>query len=113
MSAVTHKTPAVGGMAVPANALQQVQSGYAAVKFGSNVTLTAQAQSDTVEDAAGLAGLLQFAGNMAQMQTAKNPDAAAFAKSLAVTTEGSTVNVSASIPADRFQQLLTPKTVKR
>jgi hypothetical protein len=103
------KTPAIGGMAVPANLFQQVQSGYAGVKFGSNVVLTAQAQSDTAENAAGLAGLLQLAGNLAQMQAAKNPDAAAFAKSLSVTAQGSTVNISASLPAEMFQQLLTPK----
>jgi hypothetical protein len=103
------KSPPIGGMAVPANVLQQVQSGYVGVKFGSNVTLTAQAQSDTQEDAAGLAGLLQLAGNIVQMQAAKNPDAAAFAKSLAVTALGATVNISASLPSETLQQLLTPK----
>ena len=34
------KSPPIGGMAVPANVLQQVLSGYAGVKFGSNVALT-------------------------------------------------------------------------
>jgi len=107
------KAPPIGGMAVPANILQQVQSGYVGVKFGSNVALTVQAQSDTAENAAGIAGLLQLAGNLAQMQTAKNPDAAAFAKSLTVTAQGSTVNVSVSLPSDRFQQLLTPKAAAK
>jgi hypothetical protein len=106
------KAPAVGGMTVPVNILQQVQSGYAGVKFGSSVTFTAQAQSDTSEDATALAGLVQLVGNIAQMQTAQNPDAAAFAKSLTVTTNGSIVNISASLPEAQFQQLLAPKAVK-
>jgi len=103
------KPPAVGGVTIPANILQQVQSGYVGVKFGSSVAFTAQAQSDTAEDATALAGLLQLLGNIAQMQTAQNPDAAAFAKSLTVTAAGTSVNISASVPEAQFQQLLTPK----
>ncbi len=104
------KPQAIGGMNLPLNALQNLQSGYLGVKFGANVTVTAQAQSDTEENAAGLAGMLQFVGNLAQMQAAQNPDAAAFAKSLTVAAKGSTVNFSASLPEAQFQQLLTPKT---
>jgi hypothetical protein len=103
------KSAAVGGMNIPPNILQQVQSGYLGVKFGANVAFTAQAQSDTSEDATALAGLLQLLGNLAQMQTAQNPGAAAFAKSLTVTATGTTVNISASVPEAQFQQLLTPK----
>ncbi|MGA3240238.1 MAG: hypothetical protein ABSG03_28510 [Bryobacteraceae bacterium] len=101
--------PAVGGVTIPPNILQQVQSGYVGVKFGSSVAFTAQAQSDTAEDATALAGLVQLLGNLAQMQTAQNPGAAAFAKSLTVTATGTTVNISASVPEAQFQQLLTPK----
>jgi hypothetical protein len=104
----TAKPPALGGMTVPANILQQVQSGYAGVKFGANVTVTVQAQSDTTEDATALAGILQFVGNLAQMQAGQNSAAAALAKSLTVTTQGSIVNLSASLPEAQFQQLLTP-----
>jgi hypothetical protein len=103
------KASAIGGITIPPNILQQLQSGYVGVKFGANVAFTAQAQSDTAEDAAALAGLLQLFGNIAQMQTAQNPDAAAFAKSLTVTASGSIVNISASVPEAQFQQLLTPK----
>ncbi len=108
------KPAGMGGMTMPVNVLQQVQSGYAGVKFGSNVTVTAQAQSDTAEDATALAGLLQLIANMAQMQTAQNPDAAAFAKSLTATANGTLVTISASVPEAQLQQLLTPKAaVKR
>jgi hypothetical protein len=106
------KTPPIDGV-MPAGLFQQVQSGYAGVKFGANVALTAQAQSDTAENATALANLIQFAANMAQMQGAKAPTAAAFAKSLAVTANGSVVNVSGSLPEAQFQQLLTPKTAVR
>jgi hypothetical protein len=101
--------PAVGGVPIPPGVLQQVQSGYIGVKFGTSVAFTAQAQSDTAENATALAGLLQLFGNLAQMQTAQNPSAAAFAKSLTVTAAGTTVNISASVPEAQFQQLLTPK----
>jgi hypothetical protein len=101
----------IGGMKIPLNSLQQVQSGYLGVKFGANVAFAAQAQSDTEEDATGLAGMLQLIGNIAQMQTAQNPNAAAFAKSLTVTAKGTTVNISASVPEAQFQQLLAPKAV--
>jgi hypothetical protein len=101
--------PAVGGVPIPPGVLQQVQSGYVGVKFGASVAFTAQAQSDTAENATALAGLLQLLGNLAQMQAAQNPGAAAFAKSLTVTAAGTTVNISASVPEAQFQQLLTPK----
>jgi hypothetical protein len=103
------KPPAVGGVTIPPNILQQVQSGYLGVKFGASVAFTAQAQSDTAENATALAGLLQLFGNLAQMQATQNPGAAAFAKSLTVTAAGTTVNISASVPEAQFQQLLTPK----
>ena len=103
------KGEAIGGMKIPLSALQQVQAGYLGVKFGANVAFAAQAQSDTDENAAGLAGMLQLVGNIAQMQTAQNPSAAAFAKSLTVTAKGNLVNISASMPEAQFQQLFAPK----
>jgi hypothetical protein len=108
-SASEGKAEAIAGMKIPLNSLQQVQSGYLGVKFGANVALGAQVQSDTEENAAGLAGMLQLLGNIAQMQTAQNPNAAAFAKSLTVSAKGSSVNISASVPEAQFQQLLRPK----
>lgn len=103
------KGQAVAGMKIPWSSLQQVQSGYLGVKFGPNIAFAAQAQSDTAENAAGIAGMLQLVGNIAQMQAAQNPSAAAFAKSLNVTSSGSTVTMSASLPEAQFQQLVMPK----
>jgi len=97
------------GLAAPANLLQMTKSGYIGLKFGSNVAFTAQFWTDTPENAAALAGFLQLAVNIAQAQTAQNPDIAALAKSLVATARGSTVNISGIVPGSQFQQLLTPE----
>ena len=105
----TNKPETVNGISIPPNVLQQVQSGYAGVKFGSNITVTAQAQTADAQTATNLAGLLQLLQNLAQMQASQSPDAAALAQSIAITAQGSTVNFSASLPEDQFQKLLQPK----
>ena len=106
--------PPANGPAIPGvgngaqNALGTIQQASGGVKFGANVTLTAQAQTDTAENATSIAGILQLLANMAQLQAQQNPAAMALAKSLVVTATGTTVNISASIPEDQFQQLLKP-----
>lgn len=104
-----NKADNVSGIAIPPNVLQQVQSGYAGVKFGANVTLTAQAQTTSAENATNLAGMFQLLQNLAQMQAEQNADAVSFMRSIAVTAQGTTVNISASLPQDQFQKLLQPK----
>jgi hypothetical protein len=89
---------------IPLNALQQIQSGSAGVKFGTNIVVTAQAQADNAQDAGTLAGMLQLLANMAKMQADKNPQAAALANALNVTSSGSTVNVTFSLPEDQLQK---------
>jgi len=101
--------PGVGNGAQ--NAFGTIQSASAGVKFGANVTLTAQAQADTAQNATAIAGVLQLLANMAQLQAQQNAAAAALAKSLTVTATGTTVNISASLPEDVFQQLLKPSAV--
>jgi hypothetical protein len=90
--------------------VQQIAGG---VKFGSDVTLTAVAQTDTAENATNMANALQFLANMAQMQTAQNPQAAALLKSLTVTAQRNNVNIGLSLPADQFEQLVKPKPAVR
>jgi hypothetical protein len=60
-----------------------------------------------------LGGVLQFFVSMAQAQAAQNPAAAALAQSLAVTTEGSTVKITLSLPEAQIQQLVKPKAAAR
>jgi hypothetical protein len=100
-------TPNINGLNL--SALQQVQQATAGVKFGVNVTVTAQAQMDTVQNATALAGMIQFLANMAQMQAQKAPEAAALAKAVGATANGSTVSVTFSLPEEQVQQLLQPR----
>ena len=97
-------TPAAG--AGLQNALQKIVSASGGVKFGSVVVVTGQAQAATPQDASSLGGVLQLFVSMAQLQAAQNPEAAALAQSLAVTTEGSTVKITLSLPEAQIQQLL-------
>ncbi len=111
--AATNKPATIDGLSVPANVLQQLKSGWVGVKFGSNITVTAQATTDTAETATNLVNMLQFLQNLSQMQATQNPDAAALAKSVAITAQGATVNITASLPEDQFQALIHPKAVNR
>jgi hypothetical protein len=99
--------PTVPGLNL--EALQQIQQSSLAVKFGDNVTVTAQALLDTPQNATTLAGLLQMLANMAQLQAQKSPDVAALAKSLSIAASGSTVTVAFSIPEAQLQQLAQPQ----
>lgn len=92
-----------------AQALQQVQRATVAVKLGADVKLTAQAQLDTPQNATTLAGMLQLVANMAQMQAQKNPDAAALAKSLLFSADGSTVSLTFSFPGEQLRRLTEPR----
>jgi hypothetical protein len=98
----------IDGVNVPPNLFQQVQSGYAGVKFGSNITVTAQAQTVDAQSATNLAGMFQLLQNIALMQAQQNPDLASFARSISVTATGAAVNFSASLPEDQFQALVKP-----
>lgn len=104
----------LGGVTVPANVLSQVQSGWAGVKFGSNITVTAQAQTTDATTATNLASMLQLLQNLALMQSQQNPNLGNFAQSLSITATGAAVNISASLPEDQFQALVKPRrAVKR
>ena len=95
------------------NALQTIQSASGGVKFGSVVVVTAQAQTDTPQDASSLGGVLQLLVSMAQLSASQHPEAGALAQSLVVTTQGSTVTVTLSVPEAQIQQLVKPKAAAR
>lgn len=102
--------PGAPAGALPATALQQIVSGNAGVKFGANVVVTAQAQADNAQDATSLAGMLQLLANMAQLQADKNPQAAALAKNLTVSSSGVNINVAFTLPESQLQQLASHPT---
>jgi hypothetical protein len=95
------------------NALQKIESASGGVKFGPVVVVTGQAQAATPKDATSLGDVLQFFVNMAQMQAAQHPEAAALAQSLVVTTQGSTVKITLSLPEDQIQKLVKPQAAGR
>lgn len=92
---------------IPMNALQQIQSGSAGVKFGTNIVVTAQAQADNAQNAANLAGMLQLLANMAKMQSDKNPQVAALANALTVSSSGTTINATFTLPQEMLQQMVS------
>jgi hypothetical protein len=105
-------TPPAGAPKLPGGAqlvaLQAIQQAAGGVKFGTNVAVTAQARTDTAQNATALAGLLQFAANLAQAQSAQNATTAALLKSLTVTAQGATLNIAITLPQAQLQQLAPP-----
>jgi hypothetical protein len=55
--------------------------------------------------------MLQLVANMLQLQASQNPQAAAIGKALTVSSSGTAVNVSLTLPQDQFQKLLKPQVV--
>ena len=77
------------------------------------VVVTGQAQAATPKDASTLADVLQLFVSMAQLQAAQHPEAAALAQSLVVSTQGSIVKITLSLPEDQIQQLVKPQAAGR
>jgi hypothetical protein len=100
--------PSVPGMS-GAGPFMTIQSAAGGVKFGALVVVTAQAQADNAQDATQIGDAVKMLGMLAQMQAAKDPAAAALAQSLQVSTSGSTLNVTISVPEDQLQQVVKPK----
>jgi hypothetical protein len=88
---------------------QTIQSAAGGVKFGTLVVVTAQATADNAQDAQQMGDALKMLAMLAQMQAAKDPAAASLAQSLQVTTSGTTLNISISLPEDQLQQVVKPK----
>jgi thiamine pyrophosphate-dependent acetolactate synthase large subunit-like protein len=94
-------------------AFQNIQSAAGGVKFGALVVVTGQAQAATAQDAQQLADTVKLLANLAQMQAGNDPIAASLAQSLTVSTSGTTVNASVSLPEDQLQQAVKPKTTAK
>lgn len=111
----TNNPGEVGGVTIPANVLSQVTRGYAGVKFGSNVTVTAQAQTADAQTATNLASMLQLLQNLALMQAQQNANLGALAKSVTITPDGTAVNVTATLSGDQMQALMQqkPRTARK
>jgi hypothetical protein len=98
------KVPGLNGQA-----FQTIQSAAGGVKFGAQVVVKGQALADNAQDATSMGDALKLLASIAQMQANGDPAALALAQSLQVTTDGSTVNVSVSLPEDQLQQIVKPR----
>jgi hypothetical protein len=95
------------------NIVSQIQSASGGVKFGANVAFNAVAQADNAQDATNLAAMIQLMANMLQLQGSNNPKAAAVGKALTVSSSGTAVTVSLTLPDAQFQSLLKPQTAMK
>ena len=95
-----------------AQALQfaaSIQSSSGGVKFGSNIDLTAQAIADTPQNADALASVIRMVASLVQMNGSQNPNTAPLAdllKTLNVSTDGTAVNITASVPESQVEDLI-------
>ncbi|HJT88164.1 MAG TPA: hypothetical protein VJ732_09920 [Bryobacteraceae bacterium] len=87
------------------NMFTHVQTAAGGVKFGQQgASVTAQAQTDTPENATALVNVLQFLGSLAQAKAQQTPQVAAL-RSLSVSASGNLVNISLTVPETALEQL--------
>jgi hypothetical protein len=95
------------------NAFQSIQQAAGGVKFGTQVVFTAQAQTDTAQNATALANVLQFLSSLAQMQAPPpNAQVGALLQGLAVTSSGSLVNFSLSVAETELEQIMKSRAAR-
>ena len=87
-------------------ALQNIQQLAGGVKFGANVTVTGQAQAANETDAKQMGDTVKLLASLAQLQSNSDPNVLALVQSLNVSTNGSVLNVSVSLPQDTLVQIL-------
>jgi hypothetical protein len=87
-------------------ALQNIQQVAGGVKFGANVTVTGQAQAANETDAKQMGDTVKLLASLAQLQSNGDPNLLALVQSLNVSTNGSVLNVSVSLPQDTLVQIL-------
>jgi hypothetical protein len=92
--------------------VKNIQSSSGGVKFGSNVDIVGQAVSDTPQNATALADIIRMVSSLVAMGAGRDPAAGAAAQllqKLQIATDGTAVNLTASIPEADIEALL--KTV--
>ena len=88
--------------------LKSVQQASGGVTLSSNVQFNAEAVADSTQNAAALGDVIKFLVSMATAQAGKDGNTAipSFINSLQVTTQGSTVKISLSIPESDVETLI-------
>jgi hypothetical protein len=97
---------AQNGAPVQTGVFQNITQFSGGVKFGNTVALSGQAQTQTAQDASNLASVLQFLANMAATNSKAAGPLAGAIGSAAISAQGNTVTVTASLSEDQFQQLV-------
>lgn len=100
------RNPNVAG-AMKGDLLQAIESISAGMRFGAIVELAGEANTRSDRDAAALIDVMRF---LVSMATSNAPPAIGkFAESLQLTSQGATVQFSASIPSAEFENLFTTR----
>lgn len=89
--------------------VKNIQSSSGGVKFGANIELTGQAVADTAENAKALADVVKMISAFVSLSAGQNPQAGAAAQllqNLKVSTDGTAVNLSATIPEAQVEALI-------
>jgi hypothetical protein len=88
--------------------LKTIQQTSGGVKLGEVVQLSAQAVSDSNQDASALADVVRFLVNMAQVNAPTSSASAlgALLQNLSIQADGSTVNVTLAIPEKQLEDLV-------
>lgn len=89
--------------------VKNIQSSSGGVKFGANIELTGQAIADTAQNATALADVVKMISAFVSLSAGQNPQAGAAAQllqNLKVTTDGTAVNLSATIPESQVEALI-------
>lgn len=108
--------PQNGPAAQTLQLVRNIQASSGGVKFGTNIELTGQALTDTAQNATALADIVRMIASLVSMNAAQNPQAGAAAQllqNLKVTTDGSAVNVSASVPETQVEALIKMASAKK
>jgi hypothetical protein len=105
----TTGTTAVNPVATVLPLLKNIQSFNGGVKFGANVAVTGEIVTNSEQNAAALDAVIKLGLILASSATSKNPqltDAVKLLQALQVTTNGSAVDLSLSIPEAQIETLV-------
>ncbi len=88
--------------------LKTIQQTGGGVKFGDTIEVSAQAVSNSSQNATALADVLRFLANMVQVNAPASSSAAlgALLQNLSVQADGNTVNLTLTIPEKQLEDLV-------
>ena len=99
----------MGSGAAGSAILQSIQQTSGGIKFGTNIVVTGQAIAATAQDAASLSDVLKMLSQMVTMHSGPSgapSELTSVLKSLTISTDGSTVNLSLTLPEDQLEALI-------